>query len=293
MSEGRRARPTYEGDPTLLRVMVRPLWIAALLLALLVAAVFAWLGRWQLGNAINVQPDDHSISETARPIGAVTHPGGPVTDVAAGMVVDLTGRFVPGDFLVVEDRTNGGARGAWVTGHFVVDGAGSDGSDAHLAVAVGWAPSHAEAERALADVALTPSLDGADVAIQGRYMPSDATELPELSQDPLRLLTMAPAQLINTWKPFDGPAYAGYLVLHPLAPLDAAGLERSGLSVIDSVPPLPAETVNWLNVFYAVEWALFAGFAIFFWFRLVRDAWEKEHELILLAEAKDRASADD
>jgi surfeit locus 1 family protein len=35
---------------------------------------------------------------------------------------------------------------------------------------------------------------------------------------------------------------------------------------------------NWLNVFYAIEWVVFAGFAVFLWFRLVRDAFEREHE---------------
>ena len=40
--------------------------------------------------------------------------------------------------------------------------------------------------------------------------------------------------------------------------------------------------MNWLNVFYAGEWVVFAGFAVYFWFRLTRDAWEKEHELAAL-----------
>jgi hypothetical protein len=30
-------------------------------------------------------------------------------------------------------------------------------------------------------------------------------------------------------------------------------------------------------VFYAAEWVIFAGFAVFLWWRLVRDEWEKEH----------------
>jgi hypothetical protein len=34
-----------------------------------------------------------------------------------------------------------------------------------------------------------------------------------------------------------------------------------------------------LNIFYAIEWVVFAGFAVFLWYRLVRDAWEREEEL--------------
>jgi len=64
----------------------------------------------------------------------------------------------------------------------------------------------------------------------------------------------------------------------------------AGLETIDSVPPLPVGAINWLNLFYAVEWVVFAGFAIFFWYRLVRDDWEKIHELKLLAVAESTAA---
>jgi membrane protein implicated in regulation of membrane protease activity len=53
----------------------------------------------------------------------------------------------------------------------------------------------------------------------------------------------------------------------------------AGLVAIDSPPPIQQQTVNWLNIFYAAEWAIFAGFAVFFWYRLVKDAKEKEDEL--------------
>lgn len=281
----RSSRPHYEGDPTLLRVMVRPQWIAALLLALAVAAGFAWLGRWQLGSAIRVESDNTAISETARPIAEVTEPAAPVTDQAAGMVVTTSGHFVTGDFLVVEQRTNGGRSGAWLTGHFAVDGS----PGAHLSVAIGWVPTVADAERALARAAEDGTFAD-ELEIEGRYMPGDAAVLPEPAQDPMRLSTMVPAQQINRWAPFDGPAYAGFLVLHPGTPLDSAKLGALGLDVIDSVPPLPVETVNWLNVFYAAEWVVFAGFAVFFWYRLTRDAWEKEHELRLLEADEPEAS---
>lgn len=279
----RAARPRYEGDPTLLRTMLRPRWIAALLLAIAVAAAFAWLGRWQLSSAIRVEQDDSAISETARPIADVTKPGTPVTDRAAGMVVTMRGAFVHGDFRVVDDRSNGGRQGSWVTGHFVVEGGG------HLSVAIGWAPSHEGAQAALDQLDSEPSPPdrGRPRELIGRYMPSDAAQLPEPGRDPLALTSMVPAQQINLWAPFDGPAYSGYLVMHPA---DSGGdlLSEAGLDAIDSVPPLPAEKVNWLNVFYAAEWVVFAGFAVFFWFRLVRDDWERAHELKLLEDAQRR-----
>jgi surfeit locus 1 family protein len=60
--------------------------------------------------------------------------------------------------------------------------------------------------------------------------------------------------------------YGGYLVLaEPVA----------GLEAIRADAPQREVTLNWLNVFYAIEWVLFAGFAIYLWYRLVRDAVER------------------
>jgi hypothetical protein len=82
--------------------------------------------------------------------------------------------------------------------------------------------------------------------------------------------TMSVAALYNLWTGVDGvDVYEAYVV------------ERTppaGLDKIDSPPPIQQQTLNWLNVFYAAEWIIFAGFAIFFWYRLVKDAKEKEDE---------------
>lgn len=259
--------------------MRRPQWIAALLFAMLVAAGFAWLGQWQLGFAIQAEDDAAVSTEVARPIDALTDAGMPVDDTAAGMVTELSGTLVPGDFRIVEQRRQGDATGAWVTGHL----RGERGS---LAVAVGWAESVPNAERAIAQLEEQLAEPSTELFVEGRYMPSDGAVEPKPDEDVGRIVSMAPAQLVNLWQPFEGLPYAGFLVLHPAADgqaLDAAALEALGLEPIDSVPPLPVEKVNWLNLFYAVEWVVFAGFAIFFWYRLARDAWEKEHELKLLA----------
>jgi hypothetical protein len=52
-------------------------------------------------------------------------------------------------------------------------------------------------------------------------------------------------------------------------------------------------SLNWLNVFYAIEWVVFAGFALYLWFRLVKDAWEREAEEALDAEERARADLSD
>lgn len=280
----RHARLSYDGDPTLGAVMRMPKWIGALLLALLVAGGFAWLGQWQLSHAVTLNNESAVDDATVRPLDEVTAPGRPVTDESAGYVFDATGAFVAGDFMVVEQRRNGDKEGAWVVGHFNVQGSTSGG----LAVAIGWAPSVASANISLQTV--ERQLAGKELPIEGRYMPGDAPVVPGPDTDSSVLLSMAPSQLVNLWQPFDGGSYAGYLVLHADEQPSKDALLTAGLEPIDSVPPLPVGAINWLNLFYAVEWVVFAGFAIFFWYRLVRDDWEKIHELKLLAMAESAAA---
>jgi hypothetical protein len=86
------------------------------------------------------------------------------------------------------------------------------------------------------------------------------------------------AQLINVW---DAPAYAGFVVGTNFTvageDLDTATAGTAMEPVV--VNPQPQETpVNWMNIFYAVEWVVFAGFAIFLWWRLVADDYRRTLE---------------
>ena len=280
----------YLGEPTLGQVMRRPQWVAALLLAMVIAAVFAWLGQWQMGNAIRDNVDELTNTETVRPIDEVTDPIPGIPEVAAGAVVAVEGSFVPGDFSVISERMNQGAdtaaersKGAWVVGHLVR----TDQDDASLAVAVGWAPSDAEAAKAAEHLSTLPE---GNLVLEGRYLPAEAPEIPRPDVDPHTTRTMVPAFLANTWTSVpDGPIYGGYLVMHDTA--DAPALADARLVPIDSVAPSAPEKVSWLNVFYGIEWAVFAAVALFLWYRLARDAWEKEHEIKLLT-AKAEAEAE-
>ena len=257
-------------------MMRRPKWLGVLLLALLVAAGFAGLAQWQLDNAFQV--DEHAVedTETPVPLTEVDRFGKPISDREAGRVVTTSGEFMPGDFIVVDERPNYGELGSWVTAHFVADTAGADAVK-HYAVAVGWAKDHSTAQAAVAKVEqkLTRQL----LELTGRFTPTEAPKIPRPHEDPAELKSMVPGQLVNLWETdVTAPVSAGYLVAH----FDASVLSGTGLEPIESVKPRDPETVNWLNLFYALEWVLFAGFAVFFWTRLVRDAWEREHEMKLL-----------
>ncbi len=242
----------------------RPRWIGALALALLVAAGFAGLSQWQLTRAVATGTIVVRDTETVVPLGDVARPQSPMTARANAQLVTATGRWNPADFTLVSDRLNRGTAGYWVVGHFSARLA--SGATAGLAVAVGWSADRAGAASALRALAREPTLT--PVTMTGRYIPSEAPEDSDFEHG--RVSTMSPGAFLNTWKVVDtAGVYAGYLTSAD-AP---AGLVR-----IDSPKPSSAVEVNLLNVFYALEWVIFAGFAIFLWYRLVRDAWERERE---------------
>ncbi|QYM75512.1 hypothetical protein [Leucobacter luti] len=115
------SKPEYLGEPTLGQVMRRPIWILALLCAFIVAGAFAWLGQWQMGIAVRSGDQVTVDTETPRTLAEVSDLAKGVTEDAAGVVVNVSGEFVPGDTRVVAPRDNAGKTGAWVVGHLITD----------------------------------------------------------------------------------------------------------------------------------------------------------------------------
>ncbi|MFD4959527.1 SURF1 family protein [Microbacterium sp. NPDC058389] len=250
--------------------MVRPRWIGMLLLCLLVAGVFAWLGQWQLARAVQVNPNPPGATEEVRPIGDVAQPGEYLNDPLVGQRVEATGTWVAGDFLVVESRYNDGVEGYWVTGQLRLDDGETDvAGPVSVAVALGWAETedaaHAAVERLEAEAS-----DAEPIDVTGRLIADEGPVLPPHGADPQTMTRMSPAALLGRWHDVEElSVYRPYI-----ASTDALG----GLDAISSPAPEEGSTVNWLNIFYAVEWAVFAGFAFYLWYRLAKDAWEKEIE---------------
>ncbi len=227
-----------------------PRWIAALVLCLGIAAGFAALGQWQLGRSVDNAQTVEIDTETAVPLDDIAEPGSGMTETQLGRIVTVSGALVPGDTVVLSGRGNGrGATGSWIVGHLVT----ADGTS--LAVALGWSADG------------SPTATASDRAEwSGRYQLSEEPQSSDFENGVRSALSVA--DLVNLWAD-PGPVYAGYLVLaDPVAPLDP----------IVAAPPEREVTLNLLNVFYAIEWVLFAGFAIYLWYRLVRDAVERQDE---------------
>ena len=238
----------------MLRIALRPRWILALLVTLGIAAGFVLLSQWQLGRSVEQATVVSRETETVVALDTVAAPQSAVKSAAAGQLVSAELAFAIDDYSVLSGRTNHDRTGYWLVGHGLTD----DGVS--LAVALGWAPT-AEAAREAA-----PRVTQAAV-VTGRYQATEPAADDDFEAG--ERSSMSVATLINEWSTAPESVYGGYLILDE-AP--------RGLETIDAPAPSEEVVLNWLNVFYAVEWVVFAGFAVFLWWRFVRDAWEREHE---------------
>jgi len=235
----------------------RPRWIGALILALAIAAAFAALGQWQLERSFERGAPPPEQTETAVPLQSIATPQQPMPESTIGQTVTVTADLVAADYVVLSDRINLSDGGYWVVGHAVVESGGS------VAVALGWVAS-ADAAASVID---TLKADPPSPQISGRYLPSEAPIQQDFEAG--KHSALAIAELVNTWSVVPDGVYSGYIVSS--APV-------AGLDLIDAPTPSSEVTLNLLNVFYAVEWVIFAGFAVFLWYRLVRDTVEEEEE---------------
>ena len=243
----------------------------------MVSWVFVLLSQWQFSRSVSEAPPAPRAIEEVRPLAGVLRPGAVFPAPAADQMVTLRGSYDPRRQVLVRDRLQNGQKGWWVVTAFTVDGAPSVGGEhgAVIPVARGWiaAPQ---------DAAPPPS---GQLTLTGRLEPSEA---PQAAQDVAagQIATLSVAQLINVW---DVPSYTGFIGVTKEVTSSGAEVAASpGLQPL-SIEAQPIEQpVNWLNIFYAVEWVVFAGFSIFLWWRLVRDDYERTQDA--LADAAEAAA---
>lgn len=227
--------------PNFFRVATRPKWIGALLLSLLVAAIFAGLGQWQLDRAFTKDEPKTNSSGSSIPL------------VEKKLSLDTRHVFI------VDGRLQNGVTGYWILIN------ANDEQMVSTTLALGWVEKLADAEK------LRTSLKGvyqteAFLPIKGYPLPSEAPQAAD-SAKPYLLHSVSLGQLINLYSP-DQPIKSApeYLALSA----SSVQLSDAALKPIQ-VTYRDAEKINWLSAFYFLEWMLFAGFAVFLWWRLVKD----------------------
>lgn len=263
----------------MLSTALRPRSILGLIVSLALAVGFVLLSQWQLESSEQARTVADPAKDVAVPLEEAAAVGAPVTAAQADQLVTVTGDYRDGSTVLVPGRLQDGAEGWWAVTALTVPG-GEDrwpdaGGELTVAVARGWT----------ADPASVPDEPEGAVGVVGRYLPAEGpvpgTELPEG-----QVGTVSPAQLTNLW---DTPLWPGYVAAFAESPAAApfqlaedgtlardAALLSPELSRLDIDQQPTDESVNLLNLFYAVEWVVFAGFAVYIWWRFVRDEWQRE-----------------
>ena len=251
-------------QPTFFSVARRPKWIGGLLLALAIAAVFAVLGQWQLERTFTVvEPEVQN--EQAFVLNEIATPGAPLTAEAANVLVSANIMLDQSNLYIVSNRLQRAGEGV-VAGYWLIANSGAlladNDTTGSLTVAIGFSESLETIEAARTGLQ-TSILLQAFLESTGRYLQTEApVQSPDQSR-PYLLGSLSLAQLVNFYSSDQVESFAGFLALDAEPGL---GLDRINL---------PAQqvgtSVNWLTLFYAVEWVLFGFFAVFLWWRLVQD----------------------
>lgn len=253
----------------MLKTALKPRWILALVGALVVATGFVLLSQWQFNRSQTEAPPPVTTTERVVPLtGHLT----PATDLMArdaDQMVSAAGSFLPGKQILVKNRIEDGRTGYWVVAAFKVDGAPAGNI---IPVVRGWQAD---------DAAPAPAPPGT-LGITGRLLPTEAPISQDAGQGAYASLSVA--ELINVW---DVPSYSGFVVASSVTGADGADLSAAATGLVQvNVGPQPQERqINWLNIFYGIEWVVFAGFAVFLWYRLVADDFRREQEDIADAAA--------
>jgi cytochrome oxidase assembly protein ShyY1 len=262
-----------------LKTALKPRWIAGLLFAIVISGVFVLLSQWQFGRSTQPEVPVSTTTEELKPLTAVLQPGDFFHGSVADQMISATGSYDPQKQVLVPDRFNDGAKGYWIISAFavkdapVLTGAGAS-AQTWIPVARGWVADPA-------DAVAPPS---GTIELTGRLLPSEGP-LPKTDPGPGRASAVSVAELINVWEVSSYPGFIAASSEHAgTADVGAVAVSGADVKPLKVGPQPPAQKVNWLNLFYSVEWVVFAGFALFIWWRLVKDDYRRGLEDALDAE---------
>jgi surfeit locus 1 family protein len=247
-----------------LRALRQPRFAALAVAALLLAAGFVLLGRWQWQVAHPPPPPRAQLVEPVAPLTEVIDPRTPVPVDLVGRRVSVSGRFLADEQLTVPGRTSTGLAdtptggGAWVlTPLLTAD---------HLVVPVvrGW----------VADPSRPPAPPSGPVTVSGRLFAAESDDLRSSAAPPLpdgQVAVIAGADLVTLWR---GDIVDGFVAATDVQPPGTA----AALPAVS--PPLPSAsaTIRLRNAAYAVQWWCFAGLLLFFVARVIRDESRRNDE---------------
>lgn len=235
-----------------LKTALQPRWLALLALVVALGCVFVWLGSWQLGVAQSkgvVQAERAQAARPALPVDRVLPPQQPFTTDLDGRRVTAAGRYEAARQVLVPERLQRGVPGWWVVTALRT-------SSGLLPVVRGWVASPTDPAASASAVPAGP------VSLRGVLQPDDGAPGQASTLPPGQLAQVDAADLVNRW---GGPIYNGYVLL------GSQQAAVAGPQPQPVPPPTPAAPgLAWRNAAYAVQWWVFAGFALVLWWKMVR-----------------------
>lgn len=228
------------------------------LLAATATAAAVLLGFWQLEawQADRAAAARDLTSAVPRPLDDVLDPDAAFPSEALGRPVHLRGSWVPDGGFLVSDRRLDGRDGYWmVTPIAVCDDDGPCAQEPALLVVRGWT----------ADPDTAPPPPDGPAELTGWLQPPEGGGRPD--QDPSDDV-LPELRIADAIQRVDQDLYGAYLVLQDANP--SAGSEGLEPVTPDSLPE-PGSSTGLRNLFYAVEWWVFAAFAAFVWSRWCKD----------------------
>lgn len=226
------------------------------MLALLIGVIVAFtqLGLWQISRADSSDAQDVMDAQenvTPVPLSSVVTPYAPFPDDGSNVPVEVSGSYDPELQFVVPDRVLDGEVGWWV-----VTGLRTD-EGALLAVLRGWVSDPA----AVAAPSPGPRVVYGTLAPSESAVPTDEVSAGnEVAYEELGSIDLA--ILANTWP---GELYNAFIFATDEQPAPAT-------DVVPVPPPSLDAGLDWGNMGYALQWWVFAGFAVYMYWRFLREA---------------------
>jgi surfeit locus 1 family protein len=257
-------------SPGTFRLLTRPtMWLLHVpAAAATVAAIM--LGNWQVASWEEDRQDKAAELAEADPlpIAEVMGPDDPFPD-GAGQPVTVPGTWAPEETVYVRDKEYDGESGYWVVTPLLTCGSTTDdcAEPVSMPVALGWTAS--------VDDVVAPQ---GTVEVTGWLQPGDG---PGAADDDPTDDVLSSLRIAELLQRSDRDLYGAYVMLDE--PTEA----RFGEPLTPERLPEPDSFTALRNLLYGVEWYLFAGFAVFLWWRWSRDEVERARRQAEVTEHED------
>lgn len=239
----------------MLRTALKPRWLALLAVLIGVVVGFYQLGMWQLGVSTNEATRKLAEAQAARPTENLEDAFAPHERFGAdqgGLSVRTTGHYRAEDQFLVPGRILDEQEGWWVVTPLVTE---APGYPALLPVMRGF----------VTDPTLADHPGNTELEITGTLAPPEMATNAHLPEGQRQAIDTA--ELANDWTE---PLYNGFVFLTDEQPA------VTGAEITPVPPPVYGETgVDWRNVGYGIQWFVFAGFAVYMYYRFLREDTER------------------